>query len=197
MKVKVRNGAVILHTVYNECSNQSLVTMKMKVIAIATSLALVLTLGVLTTLHTQFAFGRLVLTRDFWGIQSVNSSGYIVCNPNCHLSRNSGSGNSAVEAAYRLTVNVPSHPFGTTVGISITTANGYTDQANVPTAGGSSYTFNILKNQGNSVQVCANSGTLSHGLDKCRTYETTGRDMSVSLSAVSPRSSEESNWYSL
>ncbi|MFY9795981.1 MAG: hypothetical protein WAK17_14340 [Candidatus Nitrosopolaris sp.] len=192
MEVKVRNGTLILHTAYNECSNQSLVTMKMKVIAIATILALVLTLGVLTTLHAQFAFARLVLTPDFWGIQSVNSTGYIVCNPDCHLSSNSRSGKSAVEAAYRLTVNVPSHPFGTsTVGISITTTNGYTDQADVPTTGGSSYTFNIPKNQGYSVQVCVNSGTLSH--DNCRTYETTGNDMSVSLSAVSPTSSEESN----
>ena len=184
--------------------------MKMKVIAMATSLALVLTLGVVTTLHTQFAFAAPLitspLTPDFFNIQSGNSdsgngSGYIVCNPNCHLSSNSdsgnsgnsdsvNSGNSGVEAAYRLTVNVPSHPFGTsTVGISITTANGYTDQANVPTAGGSSYTFNIPKNQGNSVRVCVNSGTLSH--DNCRTYETTGRDMSVSLPA-SPTSSDTS-----
>ena len=190
--------------------------MKMKVIAMATSLALVLTLGVLTTLHTQFAFAAPLitspLTPDFFNIQSGNSdrgngSGYIVCNPNCHLSSNTDSGNSdsgnsgnignsgntdrwnsGVEAEYRLTVNVPSHPFGTsTVGISITTANGYTDQASVPTAGGSSYTFNIPKNQGNSVRVCVNSGTLSH--DNCRTYETTGREMSVSLPA-SPTSSD-------
>ncbi|MFZ0510536.1 MAG: hypothetical protein WAM14_02920 [Candidatus Nitrosopolaris sp.] len=197
MKVKVTNGTVVLHTAYNECSNQYVVTMKMKVIAMATSLALILTLGVLATLHTQFAFAAPMispLTPDLFNIQSGNSdsgnsSGYIVCNPNCHVSSNSGSsdsgsGNSGVEAAYRLTVNVPSHPFGTsTVGISITTANGYTDQANVLTAGGSSYTFNIPKNEGNSVQVCVNSGTLSQ--DNCHTYETTGTDMSVSLSAVS------------
>ena len=49
------------------------------------------------------------------------------------------------------------------------------------------------KNQGNSVQVCVNSGTLSYGLDNCRTYKTTGRDMSVSLSAVSPTSPDESD----
>ena len=71
--------------------------MKIKVIAIATNLALVLTL---LPLYTQFAFARLVLT--FWGIQSVNNTGYIVCNPNCHLSSNSYTGDSAVEAAYRL-----------------------------------------------------------------------------------------------
>jgi hypothetical protein len=133
--VKVRNGTVILHTAYNECSKQSLVTMKMT---------------------------------DFWGIQSVNNTGYIVCNPNCHLSSNSHTGDSAVEAAYRLTVNVPSHPFGTSkLGISITTTYGYTDQAYVPTAGGL-HTFDIAKNQGYSVQVCVNSETFSH--DNCRTY---------------------------
>jgi hypothetical protein len=181
---------VILHTAYNKCSKQSLVTMKMKVIAIATNLALVLTL-VLTTLYAQFAFGRLVLTPDFGGIRSVNNTGYIVCNPNCNPSSNSHSGDSAVEAAYRLTVNVPSHPIGTSkVGIFITTTNGYTDQADVPTAGGL-HIFNIPKNQGYSVQVCVNSGTFSH--DNCRTYETTGNDMSVSLPAASPTSSDESN----
>jgi len=188
IKVKVRNGTVILHTAYNECSKQSLVTMKMKVIAIATNLAIVLIL-VLTTLYTQFAFAKLVLTPDFWGIQSVNNTGYIVCNPNCHLS-SSHNGDSAVEEGYRLTVNVPSHPFGTSkVGISITTTNGYTEQAYVPTAGGL-HTFNIPKNQGYSVQVCVNSGTFPY--DNCRTYETNGNDMSISLPAASP-SSDESN----
>jgi hypothetical protein len=186
------------------------VTMEMKVLAMATSLALVLTLGVLTTLRTPLASAKPLitspLTPDFFNIEGDNSgsdngSGYIVCNPNCHLSSNShnansgssgssgGSSNSGSsdtggsgQAAYRLTVNVPSHPFGaSTVGMSITTANGYTDQANVPTAGGSSYTFNVPKNQGKSVQVCVNSGNLSH--DVCRTYEATGNDMSVSLSA--------------
>ena len=78
----------------------------------------------------------------------------------------------------------PSHPFGTsTVGISITTENAYTDQASVPTAGGASHIFNIPKNEGKWVQVCINSGKLSTG--NCHTYETTGSDMSVSLSAVS------------
>src|SRR5215831_4204877 len=174
--------------------------MKMKALAMATSLAL--TLGVLTTLHTPLASATPLitspLTPDFFNIEGDNSgsgngSGYIVCNPNCHLSSNSDNANSGSssgssdtgssgQTAYRLTVNVPSHPFGaSTVGMSITTANGYTDQANVPTAGGSSYTFNIPKNQGKSVQVCVNSGSLSH--DICRTYGATGDDMSVSLSA--------------
>jgi len=203
--------------------------MKMKALAMATSLALVLTLGVLTTIHTPLASATPLitspLTPDFFTIEGDNSgsgngSGYIVCNPNCHLSSNSdnansgsssGSGSSSNsggsdtggsdtggsdtggsgQAAYRLTVNVPSHPFGaSTVGMSITTANGYTDQASVPTAGGSSYTFNIPKNQGKSVQVCVNSGTLSH--DICRTYGATGNDMSVSLSA-SPNADNNSH----
>ena len=93
-----------------------------------------------------------------------------MCDPNCHLSSNSrgsngGNGGSSIsdeQPAYRLTVNVPSHPFGTsTVDISITTANGHTDQANVPTAGGLSYTFNIPENQGKSVKVCVKPGNLS------------------------------------
>jgi hypothetical protein len=197
------------------------VTMRMKVLAMATSLSLVLTLGALTTLHTPLASATSLitsrLTPDFFNIEGDNSgsgngSGYIVCNPNCHLSTNSDNANSGSngnsgsssnsgssdtgssdtgssdtgsngEAAYRLTVNVPSHQFGaSTVGMSITTANGYTDQTSVPTAGGSSYTFKVPKNQGQSVQVCVNSGTLSH--DICRTYEATGNDMSVSLSAL-------------
>jgi hypothetical protein len=186
------------------------VTMKMKVLAMAASLAIVLTLGMLTTVHTPLASATPLitspLTPDFFNIEGDNSgsgngSGYIVCNPNCHLSSNSDNANSGSsgssgsssnsgssdtggsgQEAYRLTVNVPSHPFGTsTVGMSITTANGYTDQASVPTAGSSSYTFNVPKNQGKSVQVCVNSGTLSH--DICRTYEANGNDMSVSLSA--------------
>jgi hypothetical protein len=102
-----------------------------------------------------------------------------------------------VKLAYGLTVNVPSHPFGiSTVGISITTENGHTDQADVPTASGSSHTFNIPKNRGKWVQVCVNSGQLS--TDNCHTYEITGSDMSVSLSAVSSHSvkhhSNVSDW---
>jgi hypothetical protein len=173
----------------------------------ATSLGLVLTLSVLTPLASATPLITSPLTPDFFNIEGDNSgSGYIVCNPNCHLSSNSDNASSGSsgssgsnsnsgssdtgssdtggsgQAAYRLTVNVPSHPFGaSTVGMSIKTANGYTDQASVPTAGGSSYTFNVPKNQGKSVQVCVNSGTLSH--DICRTYEAIGNDMSVSLSA--------------
>lgn len=67
------------------------------------------------------------------------------------------------------------------VGISISTENGYTDQATVPTAGGSSHTFNIPKDEGKWVQVCVNSRNLF--VDTCHTYEITGSDMSVSLYA--------------
>jgi hypothetical protein len=171
--------------------------MKMKVIAMTT--VLVSTLGILTTLHTQFAFADPLIgspvTTDFNIQSNGDSSGYIVCDPNCHMATNSNSNSntnsnssdSEAQPAYGLTVNVPSHPFGvSTVGISITTENGHTDQADVPTAGGSSHTFNIPKNQGKWVQVCVNSGQLS--TDNCHTYEITGNDMSVSLSAVSSHS---------
>ena len=182
--------------------------MKIKVIAMATTIGMVSTLCFLTTLHTQFVSAA----PDFNFQSNGDISGYIVCNPNCHIasnsgsnnsgsnnsgsnnsgsnnsgSNNSGSNNSEAQPAYRITVNVPSHPFGiSTVGISITTENGHTDQANVPTAGASSHTFNIAKNQGKWVRVCVNSGNDS--TDNCHTYETTGTDMSVSLSAVSSHS---------
>jgi hypothetical protein len=130
--------------------------MKMKVIAMTT--VLVSTLGILTTLHTQFAFADPLIgspvTTDFNIQSNGDSSGYIVCDPNCHKATNSNSNSntnsnssdSEAQPAYGLTVNVPSHPFGiSTVGISITTENGHTDQADVPTAGGSSHTFNIPK----------------------------------------------------
>lgn len=100
--------------------------------------------------------------------------------------------NVVTQPGYLLTVNVSSHPFGTSaIGISITTENGYTDQANIPTAGNPSWTFNIPPNQGNSVQVCVNSGALSE--ENCHIYKTTGSAMSVSLPAVSGNSSGSGN----
>ena len=48
------------------------------------------------------------------------------------IASESSSGSIFTQRKYQLTVNVAPYPFGTsTVGISITTANGYTDQANV------------------------------------------------------------------
>lgn len=80
-----------------------------------------------------------------------------------------GASNNVKQSEYLLTIYVTSHPFGTsTVGISITTENGYTDQANIPTAGNPSWTFSIPPNQGNSVQVCVNSGALSK--ENCHMY---------------------------
>jgi hypothetical protein len=175
--------------------------MKMKVIAMTIAMGLVSTLGILITLHTQFAFADHLIgspLRTDFNIQSNgDSSGYIVCDPNCHLATNSNtntstnsnsnSSDSEAQPPYGLTVNVPSHPFGiSTVGISITTENGHTDQTDVPTAGSSSHTFNIPKNQGKWVQVCVTSGQLT--TDNCHTYEITGSDMTVSLSAVSSHS---------
>jgi hypothetical protein len=72
------------------------------------------------------------------------------------------------------------------VGISVTTENGYTHQADLSGAGDLSYTFNIPENQGKSVQVCVKPGNLS--IKNCRTYESTGSDMSESLPAVSSTS---------
>jgi hypothetical protein len=185
--------------------------MKMKVIAMTIATGLVSTLGILTTLHTQFAFADPLigspLRTDFTIQSNGDSSGYIVCNPGCHMvangntnsntnnntnnNINNNSSDSEAQPAYGLTVNVPSHPFGvSTVGISITTENGHIDHADVPTAGGSSHTFNIPRNQGKWVQACVNSGQLS--TDNCHTYEITGSDMTVSLSAVSSHSVKQS-----
>ena len=56
---------------------------------------------------------------------------------------------SVGDAGYQLTVNVPSYPAGTsTLGISVTTADGYTDNANVAASGVTSWTFKIPTNQG-------------------------------------------------
>ena len=127
---------------------------ELNVFVMITTLGLISTLGFLTTLPGQFVIAAPFIGSLDFAIQSNgDSSGYIVCDPNCHVASNSGSNNSGsndteTQPAYRLTVNVPSHPFGaSTVGISITTKNGHTDQASVPTAGGSSYTFNIPKVQ--------------------------------------------------
>src|SRR5215472_7672020 len=83
----------------------------MKALIVETILVLLISAGVQTTLYIQFAF-------------AADSNSII------------GANNNVVQPGYLLTVYVPSHPFGTsTVGISITTENGYTDQANIPTAG--------------------------------------------------------------
>jgi hypothetical protein len=153
----------------------------MKVVAAATIMALVSTM---LALSIQFAFAL-----DFSTQSNGDSSGYIVCDPNCHVSSNSGGNNGGsnitdAQSAYQLTVNVPSHTSGTSaVNISIKTANGYTRQADLSGASDLSYTFKIPENQGKSVQVCAKSGSLS--IKNCRTYEATGSDMSVSLPAIS------------
>ena len=131
----------------------------MKALTVGTILVLLISAGVQITLYIQFAF-------------AADSNGIISAN------------NNVVQPGYLLTVYVPSHPFGTsTVGISITTEDGYTDQANIPTAGNPSWTFNIPPNQGNSVQVCVNSGALSQ--ENCHTYKVSGANMTVALSAVS------------
>ncbi|MFY9870587.1 MAG: hypothetical protein WAK17_12785 [Candidatus Nitrosopolaris sp.] len=103
-------------------------------------------------------------------------------NPHYHSSKSS-SGSIFTQHGYQLTVNVPPYPFGTsTTDISITTANGYTDQANVSSSDVIAWTFNIPQNQGNWVRVCINSENSSR--ENCNTYNTTGADMSVSPSPV-------------
>jgi hypothetical protein len=69
----------------------------------------------LTTLPGQFVIAvHFIRSLDF-GIQSNgDSSGYIVCDPNCHVSGSSGGSNNSsgndteTQPSYRLTVNVPS-----------------------------------------------------------------------------------------
>jgi hypothetical protein len=97
---------------------------------------------------------------------------------------------SISDPRYQFTVNVPSYPSGTsTLGISISTANGYTDHANVGASGVTSWTFNIPANQG-WVRVCVDSDISSD--ETCKTYDSTGADMSVSLS---PPSGDSNRYY--
>src|ERR1700746_3362559 len=97
-----------------------------------TTVVEVSTFGFLTTLPGQFVIASFIWPLGFTIQSNGDSSGYIVCDPNCHMATNSNtnsnSNDSEAQPAYGLTVNVPSHPFGiSTVGISITTENGHTD----------------------------------------------------------------------
>jgi len=127
------------------------------------------------------------LSRDMTSTTNANfGTGDRNSNSPDNIGRGGTSGNGISSSifrqdGYQLTVNVSPYPFGT-VAISITTANGYTDQANVATAGVASWTFNIPPNQGNWVRACVNS---ENSGENCNTYNTTGTDMSVSLSPVS------------
>jgi hypothetical protein len=91
------------------------------------------------------------------------------------------------QSGYSLTVNVPRHPFGkSSVNVSIKTANGYTDFRSIDTAtsGTPSAVFDIPPNQGDSVQVCVDSGIISSLLDRtCQNYSVSGGNMRVSQSA--------------
>jgi hypothetical protein len=72
--------------------------MKMKVIAMTIAMGLVSASGILITPHTQFAFAdHLIgsLLRTDFNIQSNgDNSGYIVCDPNCHMATNSNTNTS-------------------------------------------------------------------------------------------------------
>jgi len=115
------------------------------------------------------------------GISSSILTEHGSSNSNLHSHSSSASSSIFTQHGYQLTVNLPPPPFGTsTMSISITTANGYTDRANVASPDVTSWTFNIPSNQGDWVRVCANSENF-YG-EKCNTYDTTGIDMSVSVS---------------
>lgn len=113
---------------------------------------------------------------------------------NSNLRSHSSSSSSSIftQHAYQLTVNLPPPSFGTSImSISITTANGFRDRANVAPPDVTSWTFNIPSNQGGWVQVCANWENL-YG-EKCNTYNTTGKDMSVYVSP-SPLNNGNANY---
>jgi hypothetical protein len=93
------------------------------------------------------------------------------------------------QLAYKLTVSVPSHPFGASyVNIGIKTQNGYSGSISVSTAASSnkpSHTFDIPPNEGKSVQVCVYTGIGLLGKN-CHTYAVTGHNMVISQSPPSP-----------
>jgi hypothetical protein len=121
------------------------------------------------------------------------NNGYDAGFSNCSSSGTSSNGgnddgeesssSSGSESGYQFTVNVPSHPFGKpSVDISITTENGHRDSKTVSTAGNPSWTFDIPPNQGDSVEVCVDSGLLTAW--DCKKYSVSGGgDRTVSLSA--------------
>jgi hypothetical protein len=107
--------------------------------------------------------------------------------PDGNFGRDGNGNRGGGQLGYSLTVNVPSHPFGkSAVNIRITTANGHTDFMSIDTAtsGTPSAVFNIPPNQGDSVQVCVDSGIISSLLDRtCKNYPVSGGDMRVSQPA--------------
>ena len=111
--------------------------------------------------------------------QSSSSSG----SQSSSSSGSQSSSSSGSQSGYQLTVNVPSHPFGkSSVSISITTENGHKDFKTISTAGDPSWTFNIPSNQGDTVEVCVDSGLIS--LRDCEKYSVVGGgNREVSLSA--------------
>jgi hypothetical protein len=98
-----------------------------------------------------------------------------------------GNGNRGGQSGYSLTVDVPRHQFGkSSLNISIKTANGYTDFRSIDTATSDTplAVFDIPSNQGDSIQVCVDSGIISSLLDRtCQNYSVSGSNMRVSQSA--------------
>ena len=88
----------------------------------------------------------------------------------------------SAQPSYRLTVEVSSHPWGEdAINVNIKTENGYEDSKRVSTAVGAIATFNIPQHQGDSVQVCVDTGFFS--APTCEAQYVTGDDMYFSLSA--------------
>ncbi|HEY7078903.1 MAG TPA: hypothetical protein VH500_04315 [Nitrososphaeraceae archaeon] len=138
--------------------------------------------------HTKtFCRGYAKGYSDGWGQQSGGEISHRQTNDGSNGDTGDrGSNTGGAESGYRLTVNVPSHPFGeSSVNIEITTENGYHQFANVGTAGGSSHTFEIPPNEGNSVRVCVYTGFGIARGQNCHSYAADGGDMEVSLSAPS------------
>jgi len=85
----------------------------------------------------------------------------------------------ASSAAYSVTVNIGTHPFGNKWSyITIETEDGCSDGGRLPTAGDPSATFDIPAGCGESVQVCASSAIVAP--NNCRTFSA-GEDIDVEL----------------
>jgi hypothetical protein len=98
---------------------------------------------------------------------------------------NEFSSNSRDQSGFSLTVKVTSHPFGYEhVYLWVLGANGFSENRQVSTAGGASWTFTIPPDQGNYVRACAAGSIVSSLVDaNCVYVRNTGEDKIVRLSA--------------
>jgi len=91
----------------------------------------------------------------------------------------------AQQSGYNLTVNVTGHAFGNAaVWISVLTENGYRTGGWAQTAGGTSVTFNIPPDQGNSVQACVQNNIVGQIIGSgCQRFSVNGGDIAVNMAA--------------